>query len=135
MPNGLISGASVLNYSQGTALTMLNIEVGVAYGSDTALVAALLTHAVEVQKEIVHDAPILVVFDAFGSSSLDFKVRCSVRSPWDRERIQSEIRFRIDQSFRKAGVHIPFPQQDLYVKSWPENLAPSPKGESPSSED
>jgi len=32
-----------------------------------------------------------------------------------------EIRYAIDESFRKHGVQIPFPQHDVYIKSNPKS--------------
>jgi uncharacterized protein YndB with AHSA1/START domain len=38
--------------------------------------------------------------------------------------VMSDINFEIDKAFREAGVSIPFPQRDLHVVSYPEQMAP-----------
>lgn len=34
---------------------------------------------------------------------------------------RSDFRFEIDRKFRKAGIAIPFPQRDLWVRQFPDN--------------
>lgn len=114
LPNGLISGQSVRNFTQGLDRTRLDVSVGVAYGTDTDLVTRLLTEAMKEQPEIPKDEEIVVVFRDFGDSALLFEVRSWIRSPWTIDRIKSDIRFRIDAKFRANGVVIPFPQRDVH---------------------
>ena len=115
MPNGLISGSQVKNFTQGEPRSMINIRVGVAYGSDTDQVESILSQAALDQPEVNEHDPIVVVFDDFGDSALEFDLRCFVTHPWQRDRIASDIRFRIDRRFRESGVIIPFPQRDVHV--------------------
>lgn len=117
LPNGLFSSQSVRNFTQGRDRTRLDVRVGVAYGSDTALVCRLLTQAVREQPEVGEGEEITVVFQDFGDSALVFEVRSWIRSPWTIERIQSDIRFRIDALFREHGVTVPFPQRDVHLHS------------------
>ncbi len=117
LPNGLFSGQSVRNFTQGRDRTRLDVQVGVAYGSDTVLVSQLLTQAMREQPEVADDEEISVIFQDFGDSALVFEVRSWIRSPWTIERIQSDIRFRIDALFREHGVTVPFPQRDVHLYS------------------
>lgn len=115
LPNGLISGSKVKNFTQGEPRSMINVRVGVAYGSDTRLVEKILRQVALDQPEINERDPIFVVFEDFGDSALVFDLRCFVSQPWTRDRIASDMRFRIDARFREAGITIPFPQRDVHV--------------------
>lgn len=115
LPNGLFSGRSVRNFTQGLDRTRLDVSVGVAYGTDTELVTRLLTEAMREQAEILESEEVVVVFRDFGDSALVFEVRSWIRSPWTIDRIKSDIRFRIDAKFRANGVVIPFPQRDVHL--------------------
>jgi len=117
LPNGLFSSQSVRNFTQGRDRTRIDVQVGVAYGSDTALVCRLLTQAMREQPEVGEGEEITVVFQDFGDSALVFEVRSWIRSPWTIERMQSDIRFRIDALFREHGVTVPFPQRDVHLHS------------------
>jgi small-conductance mechanosensitive channel len=115
LPNGMFSGQSVRNFSQGRDRTRLDVQVGVAYGSDTALVSEILTQAMRDQPEVGPDEEVIVIFKDFGDSALTFEVRSWIRSPWTIDRMKSDIRFRIDAAFRKNGVVVPFPQRDVHI--------------------
>ena len=115
LPNGMFSGQSVRNFTQGRDRTRLDVRVGVAYGSDTALVSDLLVRAMRAQPEVADNEEVVVIFDDFGDSALVFEVRSWIRSPWTIDRIQSDIRFRIDALFREHGVVVPFPQRDVHL--------------------
>lgn len=115
LPNGMFSGQSVRNYTQGRDRTRIDVRVGVAYGSDTALVSELLKQAMRAQPEVDEGEEVVVVFDDFGDSALVFEVRSWIRSPWTIDRMKSDVRFRIDALFREHGVVVPFPQQDVHL--------------------
>ena len=115
LPNGMFSGQSVRNFTQGRDRTRLDVRVGVAYGSDTALVSDLLVRAMRAQPEVAENEEVVVIFDDFGDSALVFEVRSWIRSPWTIDRIKSDIRFRIDVLFREHGVVVPFPQRDVHL--------------------
>lgn len=58
-----------------------------------------------------------VYFEEFGDSALLFegKFWITMRSILDRKRVLSELRFRIDELFRGAGIVIAFPQRDVHL--------------------
>lgn len=94
---------------------MINVRVGVAYGTNTSEVEKILRQAAFDQPEVNEHDPIFVVFEDFGDSALVFDLRCFVMHPWQRDRISSDIRFRVDRMFREAGIVIPFPQRDVHL--------------------
>lgn len=58
-----------------------------------------------------------VFFVNFGESSLDFKLQVWIEDLWNNEKILSDLRFSIDDEFRKNHIQIPFPQRDLHLVS------------------
>lgn len=119
LPNQRLTNQAVINWSQGNKVTRFNIQVGVAYGSDTRKVEKLLIEAV-LENDMVSKTPEPVVhFIDFGDNSLNFKVNFYSKSLFRIELVKSEIRYNIDQKFRENGIAIPFPQRDLWVKQWP----------------
>jgi small-conductance mechanosensitive channel len=98
------------------------VKIGVAYGSNVEKVKTTLLRIAE-EHEVVRSHPAAKVFFMdFGSSSLDFELRVWVTEFWTTDGILSDLRFAIDQEFRKQGIEIPFPQRDLHIKSQPGNL-------------
>ena len=119
MPNGLISGQTVRNYTQGDQATLLRVEVGVAYGSDVELVKDILMECANNEPKVMRKEQTSVLFKNFGDSALEFSVLFWVEEPWLRQVISSSIRFEVDKSFRNSGIRIPFPQRDVHLIASP----------------
>lgn len=119
IPNGLISGQTVRNFTQGENATLIQLDVGVAYGSDVERVKAILLEAANAEEEVVKKPQTAVLFNDFGESSLQFTVYFWIEKPFLRKLVSSNIRFRIDEAFRANGIRIPFPQRDVHVHQAP----------------
>jgi small-conductance mechanosensitive channel len=115
LPNAKVAGEAVTNLSQGDRAMRIRVNVGVAYGSDVALVSRILAEAMAEQPEVLNSPEPAVFFQDFGDSSLNFSVMGWLDDPWDRMAIQSRVRTSIDAKFREHGVTIPFPQRDLHI--------------------
>ena len=115
LPNAKVAGEAVVNLSQGDRAMRIRVNVGVAYGSDVALVSRLLAEAMSEQPEVLPTPEPAVFFQDFADSSLNFSVMGWLDDPWDRMAIQSRVRTAIDAKFRGHGVTIPFPQRDLHI--------------------
>lgn len=115
VPNSKFISEKVINESFSGTKIRLSITVGVAYGSDTALVQeTLLSIAQNHPGVITHPKP-YVFFEDFGDSSLNFKLCAWVSDLWAKEITASEIRYKIDQAFREKNITIPFPQRDVHL--------------------
>lgn len=120
MPNQKLTNERVINWSRNKKMTRFNVEVGVAYGSDTQLVRKLLLEVVS-KNEAVSDSPQPhVFFDNFGNSSLNFKLFFYSHNLFRIERVKSELRYEIDEIFRENGITIAFPQMDIWVRQLPQ---------------
>jgi small-conductance mechanosensitive channel len=116
VPNSKLITEKVVNWSHYDDKVRFFISVGVAYGSDTALVKEVL---LQVAKENVYvlDFPSSIVrFINFGNSSLDFELHFWSRNFMVIEDVKSDIRFEIDKAFREKGIQIPFPQRDVWIR-------------------
>lgn len=115
VPNSKLLENSVVNWNLPTKKLRVIISVGVAYGSDTALVSSLLEQLLEDHARVLDSPENQVLFMNFGDSSLDFELHFWIipRSVLDRKKIESDLRFKIDELFRDNNISIPFPQRDL----------------------
>ena len=59
----------------------------------------------------------LVLFQGFGDNTLNFEVLfwISTRTTTHRLRVESELRFAIDDALRAAKIAIAFPQRDVHL--------------------
>jgi len=121
IPNSILLENRVSNYFAPDRTMRTIVGVGVAYGSDTRLVRKLLESLLTQHARIVEHPENRVLFMNFGDSSLDFEMHFWIepRNVLDRRKIESDIRFMIDDLFREHGVTIPFPQRDLHIKPGP----------------
>ncbi len=130
IPNSHLISRKVINWSHLDDKARFHIELGVAYGSDTALVKKLLMESASEHEFVLAQPSPSVHFRDFGDSALIFFLFLWTEEFLPIERIKSEIRFKIDQKFRENGVTIPFPQRDLWVKN-PEDLSNPKAGRPP----
>lgn len=128
VPNSLLISESLTNWNLRDDYCRVTVNVGIAYGSDTRLVEKLLVETALANPLVIPDAAGLVLaptvsFIDFGDSSLNFKLVCYIREAQKRFAVASQIRFAIDDSFRKNNVAIPFPQRDVHMMQTPSQPA------------
>ena len=117
VPNRKLTSENLSNWTISNDLSRYNVEVGVAYGSDVQKVRQILYECALKHPDIEKTREILVRFDDFGDSALQFTLFFWSRRSWDIPILLSDLRFAIDREFRDNGIQIPFPQRDLHLKS------------------
>ena len=116
VPNSELISGRVVNLSAPTSIYRTRVTVGVAYGSDTARVRALLGELGARHPRSLATRPPEVYFRDFADSALTFELCVWLDDPNEEPVVTSELRFAIDAAFREAGIEIPFPQRDLNLK-------------------
>lgn len=116
VPNSKLVVNNVINWSHYDDKVRFKITVGVAYGTDTTLVKQILLDTASEHKAILKRPTALVRFTDFGNSSLDFELLFFSKKFEIIEDIKSDLRFEIDRKFRAAGIEIPFPQRDVWIR-------------------
>jgi len=114
VPNSRLINDVVINWSHIEKKTRFCVKVGVAYGSDVPLVKKVLLECASNQETIFNNPTPFVRFIDFGNSSLDFELYFWTTETFRVEEIKSNIRYEIDNAFRKNGIRIPFPQRDVH---------------------
>lgn len=117
IPNSKITSENVVNWTHGPPVTRFHVSVGVAYGSDVSLVTQLLTDCAAQNEDVLQDPSPRVRFSDFGDSALLFELLFWTQRSFDVEFTKSDLRYAIDEVFRKNNVQIPFPQRDLHIVS------------------
>ena len=119
VPNSSFLQNNVINWTLASDMVLINVSVGVAYGSDTQLVKNLLEKSVLDEPKTLREPPPIVLFEEFGNDALNFNVYFAVKlvNHMERRRVESGIRFRIDQHFKANNICIAFPQRDVHLDS------------------
>jgi len=125
IPNADLVTNQVTNWTLSSRRVRLIIRVGVAYGSDVPLVVETLMACGKENSTVAKTPEPQVLFLSFGESSLDFELRVWIWDVGERLNVQSELHQEIDRSFREAKIQIAFPQQDVHIRTIPEEISPT----------
>jgi small-conductance mechanosensitive channel len=119
VPNSFFLESNVVNWTLSDELIRTKVSVGVVYGSPTRLAAQLIRRIVDEDEGVLPAPEPVVLFQDFADNSLNFDVHfwVNARSPMEVGKVQSRIRFRIDDLFREHGIVIAFPQRDVHLDS------------------
>ncbi|HEY0547938.1 MAG TPA: mechanosensitive ion channel domain-containing protein [Pyrinomonadaceae bacterium] len=117
VPNSKLVNQTVVNWSYGDRRARISIPIGVASDADVDLVTRTLLRAAEGVKYVIDDPPPSVQFLKFGDYTLDFRLLVWTANPRRHPTIKSEINYRIWRLFKEANIEIPYPQQELRLRS------------------
>ncbi len=117
VPNKELITGRVLNWTLSNQINRIVIVIGVAYGSDVQKALQLLREVAEHHPLIMKDPAPLITFEGFGDNALNLVLRCYLPDLDQRLNVVSQLHNAIDQAYRKAGIEIAFPQQDLHIRS------------------
>ena len=120
IPNSELVASSVTNWTHKSALGRIRVPVGVSYGSDPELVREILLRCANAHPQIVRYPEAFVVWNDFGASSLDFEVRGFISDISKGLQVRTDLRFAIFKAFKEEGIEFPFPTQDIFIKSFPD---------------
>jgi len=119
VPNSNLVHENIINWTHLDDKVRFNVSIGVAYGSDTELVKKILLDVASNNPYIIKYPAPFVRFNDFQDSALSFTVFFFSRNFIVIEDIKSDMRFKIDKLFRENNISIPFPQQDIWIRSTP----------------
>ena len=117
VPNSKLIDSQIVNWSQPTSMMRVHISVGVAYGSNLELVKNCLLEVAKKHPLVRQYPEPMVRFEKFGDSALLFELIYWVDNAYARWVTLSELNFAIDKTFREHNISIPFPQQDLHIRT------------------
>lgn len=120
VPNSNLVSDQLINWTLSDDYKRIEINVGVAYGTDPNKVIEILNKVARENNMVVNHPEPRVLFKEFGDSSLNFRLLFWVLFE-NGLQAKSDISVLIADAFAKNQVEIPFPQLDLHVKDEKEN--------------
>lgn len=120
VPNSEFVSGKVTNLSHSQNRVRFRIPVGVHYQSDVHLVARVLVEAALECPDVLPDPPPEARLLEFADNSINFEVWVWTETLLSRpQNLRSKVNFLIWDHFKKAGIQIPYPQRDIYIKEMP----------------
>ncbi len=117
VPNSEFVSQNVINYSHGDPTFRVDVEVGVAYGSDLETVLQCLQEVGEENSTVLKNPEPQVHLTGFGDSAWNMQLRTWIGDVKHHPNVRNELNQAIVRKFREHRVEIPFPQRDLHVRS------------------
>jgi small-conductance mechanosensitive channel len=116
IPNATLISEKLMNWTLTDPWRRIEINIGVAYGSDLQKVMEILLAVAAADSSVLKDPAPAVVFQGFGESALNFGLRVwtLVQANLDTK---SRLSIALVQALHEAGIEMPFPQRDLNLKS------------------
>ena len=113
VPNGLIYGGTITNYS-ARETRRVDMIFGIGYDADLLKAKSVLRAIVDNDERILKEPEVLIAIAELADSSVNIIVRPWVKSGdywpvfWD---MQEKVKLTFDQQ----GISIPFPQMDVHL--------------------
>ena len=117
VPNKEFVTGRVLNWTLSDKTNRIKIDVGVAYGDDTALARALLMQIAKDNPKVMADPEPNATFEGFGDSCLMLSLRCFIPGLDIRLQVITELHEVIHHEFKTNGLEIAFPQRDIHIRT------------------
>jgi small-conductance mechanosensitive channel len=116
MPNGELLNSDLVNWTLSDTKRGVEIALNIAYGTDLELVKKVLDELLQSNEKVLKFPEPGVLFKNFADSSISISISFWVLHVIQAAAIKSEVIGAIDSAFKKHGIVIPFPQQDLHVQ-------------------
>ena len=116
VPNNEIMRRDIINYTMSGDDIRLRIPFSCAYESDIERAKVLLKEAAREVKGVKLDPAPIVIVRGFGPSEVNLQLRVWIMEARSRRRIADEITEKAMVAFAEAGVEIPYPKRELYIR-------------------
>ena len=117
VPNNQIMQRDITNYTMSGQHIRLRIPFSVAYDSDIDRAKELLVDIANAVDGVKRDPAPIVIARGFGPSEVKLELRVWILEARTRRRIADEMSERALRAFAEAGVEIPYPRRELYIRS------------------
>ena len=113
VPNGSIWGGVITNVT-GNETRRVDLTFGIGYSDDMGKAEGVLRDLVSNHPLVLKDPEPVIKVHELADSSVNFVCRPWVKTS-DYWQVYWDVTRSVKESFDKAGISIPFPQQDVYM--------------------
>ncbi len=116
-PNSELLENKITNWTLNDDVILTKIDVGITYASDIEKASTLMVHAAMACEDTLEKPTPFTLFWKYGESKLEFQLYFAhqAKTRVQRWKHESEVRCRVNEALRQAGVVIAFPQMDVHL--------------------
>lgn len=115
VPNGLLLGGSLINWTMFDRTRRIEVTVGTAYGVDPVQVMATLERAALATPGIAREPAPAAQLTGYGESALEFALRAWTPDVSSFGGVRSDLLAHALVALHAAGIPIPFRQLDVHL--------------------
>ena len=115
IPNGNLANNVIVN-ATGADRRKLDITVGISYEDDISKAKQVLLQIIEHSEYVIREQEAQVFVSELGDSSVVMGLRCWVQTEQYLPALW-QMNEQIKNEFDRAGLHIPLPQMEVYVRA------------------
>ncbi|HBZ68888.1 MAG TPA: hypothetical protein DEP35_03725 [Deltaproteobacteria bacterium] len=119
VPNGIFISERVTNWTLSDQMRRIDLSLGVGYGADPERVLAILVEVAQAHPNVLPLPAPTALLRGFGQSTLDFQLSAWTNQPEGWVQVRSELGISILRRLQAEGIEIPYPQQDVHVRTLP----------------
>lgn len=116
VPNADLISKSVTNWTGSNPNRRFDVPVGVAYGSPLETTAQALLAAARRTPGVLPGPAPEALFQSFGESSLDWRLRLWVKME-DSPKVLSDLKRAVSEELDKEKIEVAVPQRDFHIRS------------------
>jgi small-conductance mechanosensitive channel len=120
VPNANLVSDQVTNWTLSDRMRRIDLDIGIAYGTDPQRVVAVLTEVARSSPGVLPEPAPVVLFLGFGDSALNFQVRAWTARFEEWMKTRSDLGLAVQMALRAEGIDIPFPQRDVRIVREPD---------------
>ena len=114
VPNSVMAREPINNYSEPTAPTRVEIEVGATYDVTPNIVRAAMLAAADGTDHVLDSPKPDVILVDFGASAIVYRIRFWIDDFSRDDLLKDAVRTRIYYEFKRRSIEIPWPIQIQY---------------------
>ncbi len=117
VPNGYLVDREILNWTNESYVARIKVPILLSHGSDPLLVTETLIDSAYMEPCVVREPAPKAMFRGLDGEGMKFELWVWV-NPIDRDdHIKSSLYFILNYNLRMAGLEVPRPQHDLWVRN------------------
>lgn len=123
IPNADVISNAFVNWTHTDTIVRTVLMVYANYDADPHRVREIIDEALSCHKDILQEPTWAVLLWEFGNFGFAFRMQYFTDfAKSNTLKVRSEVMFAVYDGFKKAHIEIPYPQQDLHIREWPEQV-------------